>query len=415
MKRRVVITGLGTVNPLGNNVSDTWAKAAAGKSGIAPITAFDPSNHKTKIAGEVKDFDPNALFGHREARRMDRVAQLALASAAQALEDAALVITDDNRERIGVVLGSGMGGLATTIENDHVYQERGPGRISPFFIPMMLPDTVPAVISIAYGCRGPNMSIATACASSNNAIGESMRMIQYGTADVMISGGSEACVLALSLAGFNVMGALSTRNDSPETASRPFDKERDGFVPSEGAAVLILEELEHARARNARIYGELLGYGTSADAYHISAPAENGAGAVQSMRMALKDAGLEPTAIDYINAHGTSTPLNDRSETAAIKTVFGDDAYRLPISSTKSVHGHLMGAAGALEALIALKAMEHNLIPPTANYQTPDPACDLDYVPNEARPTPINTLMSNVFGFGGHNATIVLGRLEIRD
>jgi 3-oxoacyl-[acyl-carrier-protein] synthase II len=412
MKRRVVITGLGTVNPLGNSVTATWEKAAAGKSGIAPITAFDASHHKTKIAGEVKDFSPDALFGHREARRMDRVSQLGLAAAAQALEDAGLAINDDNRDRIGVVLGNGMGGLATTVENAHTYQDRGPGRVSPFFVPMMLPDTVPAVISITYGCRGPNMSIATACASSNNAIGEATRMIQYGTADVMISGGSEACVLPLSLAGFNVMHALSTRNDSPETASRPFDKDRDGFVPSEGAAVLILEELEHALARGAHIYGELLGYGTSADAYHISAPAENGAGAVQSMRMALKDAGLTPADINYINAHGTSTPLNDKSETAAIKSIFGEHAYRLPISSTKSVHGHLMGAAGALEALIALKAMEHNLIPPTANYEIPDPECDLDYVPNEARPATINTLMSNVFGFGGHNATIILGRYQ---
>lgn len=412
MKRRVVITGLGTVNPLGNSVAATWEKAAAGKSGIGPITAFDVSNHKTKIAGEVREFDPDALFGHREARRMDRVAQLGLAAAGQALEDAGFTINESNRDRVGVVLGNGMGGLATILDNAHTYHERGASRVSPFFVPMMLPDTVPAVISIHYGCRGPNMSIATACASSNNAIGEATRIIQYGTADVMISGGSEACILPLSLAGFNVMGALSTRNDDPESASRPFDKERDGFVPSEGAAVLVLEELEHALARGARIYGEVLGYGTSADAYHISAPAENGAGAMQSMRLALADAGLTPADVDYINAHGTSTPLNDKSETAAIKTLFGEQAYRVPISSTKSVHGHLMGAAGALEAVISLKAIEHGLIPPTANYETPDPACDLDYVPNVGRAAEIKVLMSNVFGFGGHNATIILGKYQ---
>jgi 3-oxoacyl-[acyl-carrier-protein] synthase II len=409
-RRRVVITGLGTINPLGNDVEATWASVAAGKSGIGPITAFDPVGLETRIAGEVKDFDAVARFGRREARRMDRVTQLALVAAAEAIADACLTIDDGNRDRIGVILGSGIGGLSAIVDNVNVLNEKGPGRVSPFFVSMMLIDTAPGVIAIQFGCRGPNMAVVTACASSNNALGEAAKTVQRGAADIVLTGGTEACLVPLTVAGFNVMGALSTRNDAPEAASRPFDRNRDGFVPSEGAAVLVFEELEHALKRGAPIYGEFLGYGSSADAYHVSAPAENGAGAVLAMRAALEDAGLETREIDYINAHGTSTPLNDKSETAAIKTVFGEDAYRVPVSSTKSLHGHLMGAGGALEALIAVKAMTAGLLPATINYETADPECDLDYVPNEPRRAEIRRFMSNSFGFGGHNATVVIGK-----
>lgn len=409
-KRRIVITGLGTVNPLGHSVESSWQKVREGQSGVAPIEAFDPVELNTRFAAEVKEFDPVALFGRRNARRMDRVAQLALAAAGQAIDDAGLVITDSNRDRIGVVLGSGIGGINAIVENMATLQEKGAGRLSPFLVPMMLVDTAPATIAIEYGCRGPNMAVVTACASANNALGEAAAMIQRGAADLIISGGAESCLTLFVLAGFNAMGALSTRNHAPEEASRPFDLERDGFVPGEGAAILILEALDHALARGAKIYAEFLGYGASADAFHISAPAENGAGAVIAMRSALESAGLSPEAIDYINAHGTSTLLNDKSETAAIKTVFGERAYQIPVSSTKSMHGHLMGGAGALEALLAVKALQENLLPPTINYTTPDPECDLDYVPNQPRPHTINRFMSNSFGFGGHNATIIIGR-----
>ena len=409
-KKRVVITGLGTYNPLGNDPQTTWAQTVAGKSGIGPITQFDASEQKTRFAGEVRGFDPVELFGAKEARRMSRVTQLALAAATQALADSCLAMTDASRDQIGVIVGSGMGSMTPIIDSANVLNERGPRRVSPFFVPMMLADTPAATISIVHGLRGPNMSVATACATGNNVIGEAAKIIQRGAVDVMVAGGSEACILPLALAGFGVMGALSTRNEAPQRASRPFDRDRDGFVVSEGAAVLVLEEWEHARARDAHIYGELLGYGASADAYHISMPAEDGAGAVRAMAAALDDARLEPTAIDYINAHGTSTPLNDKSETAAIKTVFGERAYNIPVSSTKSIHGHLLGAAGALEALICLQSMAADTLPPTINYETADPLCDLDYVPNSARRAAINTVMSNGFGIGGHNATIILGK-----
>ena len=409
-KRRVVVTGLGTLNPLGNDVGTTWQKIAAGQSGIGPITQFDAGDYKTQFAGEVKGFDPVARYGRKDARRMSRVTQLALAATEQALTDSQLTIADGNRDDIGVILGTGMGSLDPIIDNLNILNERGHGRVSPFFVPMMLADTPAATISIAYGLRGINMSIATACATGNNVVGEAAKVIQRGAADVMIAGGSEACILPLVFAGFSVMGALSTRNDDPQRASRPFDKDRDGFVTSEGAAVLIMEEREHALARGARIYGELLGYGTSADAYHLAMPAENGEGAVLAMQRALDDAALAPTDIDYINAHGTSTELNDKGETAAIKTVLGDHAYNVAVSSTKSMHGHLLGAAGVLEALVCLKSIENGLLPPTVNYETLDPRCDLDYVPNIARPATINTIMSNGFGLGGHNATIILGK-----
>jgi 3-oxoacyl-[acyl-carrier-protein] synthase II len=412
MERRVVITGLGTYNPLGNDPESTWEKVMVGKSGIGPITQFDPGDLKTQFGGEVKSFDPVGLFGRKDARRMDRVTQLARAAADQALEDSKLKLTEKICEATGVVLGCGLGNLGSTYEGIRTYEERGPNRVSPFFIPMMLADSPAAGISIARGLRGPNITIATACAAGNNALGEAAKMIQRGGADVMLAGGAEAPLLPIAIAGFNATGALSTFNDDPAGAGRPFDADRDGFVVSEGAAVLVLEELEHALKRGVRIYSEFLGYGTSADAHHISAPAENGAGAVKAIREALLDAGLPPNKIDYINAHGTGTKLNDISETMAIKKVFGELAYDIPVSSTKSIHGHLLGAAGALEAIIAVKTIETNRVPPTINYRSPDPECDLDIVPNIARPAAIETVMSNGFGLGGHNATIILGRYQ---
>ena len=406
---RVVITGMGTYNPLANDVETTWQRIIKGESGIDTITQFDASEYKTTFAGEVKGFDPNALFGHKEVRRMSRVTQLALAATQQAVDDANLNGVD--KDRVGVVLGSGMGSLGPVVENVNVYNERGPYRVSPFFVPMMLSDTPAAMISIAHGFRGPNMSVATACATGNNVVGEAAKIVQRGDADVMIAGGAEACILPLIIAGFSVMQAMSTRNDAPQEALRPFDKERDGFVVSEGSAVLVLESLDHALARGARIYGEVLGYGTSADAYHISMPAANGEGAIKSMENAIKSAEISPKDVQYINAHGTSTELNDKGETAGIKAVFGEHAYDLAVSSTKSMHGHLLGAAGVMEAVVCLKSIENGIIPPTINYTTPDPLCDLDYVPNEPRPKPdLNIVMSNGFGLGGHNATLIFGK-----
>lgn len=411
-KRRVVVTGLGTINPLGNDAPTTWQKVSQGQSGINSITSFDVSDYKTTFAGEVKGFDPNDHFDRKEVRRMSRMTQFALFAAQQAIEDANLTVTEANKNRIGVVIGSGMGSLDPIIDNVNVINERGPYRVSPFFVPMMLADTPAATVSIQHGMGGPNMSVATACATGNDAIGQAARVVQHGAADVMIAGGSEACLMPLAFAGFSVMKALSTRNETPQTASRPFDQTRDGFVVSEGAAIVVLEELEHALARGAQIYGEFLGYGASADAYHISMPAEDGSGAIAAMQAALDDAAIEGTAVNYISAHGTSTDLNDRSETAAIKKVFGEVAYDMPISSTKSMHGHLLGASGSLEAIICLQAIQHNLLPPTINYETPDPDCDLDYVPNKARPAQVDVTMSNGFGLGGHNATLVLGRFN---
>ncbi len=410
MRNRVVITGLGAVSPVGNTMPDTWQALLAGKSGGAPITCFDASTHKTRFASEVKGFDPIALIGHREARKMDRFAQFATVSTLEALKQAGLTIDETNRDRIGVVIGSGIGGILTLTEQIEVMREKGADRVSPFLIPMMISDGAPGVIAIRVGARGPNMAIATACASGSNAIGEAAEMIRRGAADVMIAGGAEASICSIAMAGMNVMGALSTRNDDPTRASRPFDKNRDGFLMGEGAGILILESLEHARQRGATILAELSGYGTTDDAHHISAPAENGAGAAMSMRLAIQDAGLQPAEIDYINAHGTSTYLNDKSETAAIKTVLGDHAYRVAISSTKSMTGHLLGASGALEAAICVQVLQHDILPPTINYETPDPECDLDYVPNTPRPARPRHIMSNSFGFGGHNATLIFSR-----
>jgi 3-oxoacyl-[acyl-carrier-protein] synthase II len=412
MRKRVVITGLGCVSPLGNNVKDTWSALLAGKSGAAPITAFDASAHKTKFAAEVKGFDAVALFGTREARKMDRFTHLATAATLEALEHSGLKIDESNRDRVGILIGTGIGGIITTIEQYENLKERGPERVSPFLIPMMIADSAAGNLAIRIGARGPNMSLATACASGTNGVGEAAEMIRRGAADVMVAGASEAAIHPLTMAGMNVMTALSTRNDDPQRASRPFDKDRDGFLMGEGSAVLILESLEHAQARGANILCEFLGYGTSDDAHHISAPAENGAGAAISMSLALKDAGLGVTDIQYINAHGTSTYLNDKSETAAIKTVFGEQAYKLAVSSTKSMTGHLLGASGALEATISALTIMNQTLPPTINYETPDPVCDLDYVPNQPRKTNVNNVMSNSFGFGGHNATLILSRYQ---
>src|SRR5512138_1815569 len=410
--RRVVVTGMGCISPVGNTVQDTWKSLLEGKSGAGWITHFDASRHKTRFAAEVKGFDGIALFGPRDARKMDRFTQFAVAATMEALEQSGLKIDDSNRDRIGVLIGTGIGGIGTLLEQADVMRERGPDRVSPFLVPMMISDSAAGMLAIRFGVRGPNMAIATACASGNNAIGEAAEMIRRGAADAMIVGGSEAAIVALSMAGLNVMTALSTRNDDPQSASRPFDKDRDGFVMGEGAGVLILEALEYARARGAKILSEVSGYGTSDDAYHVSHPAENGAGAAIAMQLALENACLKPAEIGYINAHGTSTSLNDKSETDAIKTIFGEQAYKVPISSTKSMTGHLLGASGALEAIFCTLAIRDEILPATINYHTPDPECDLDYIPNQPRKASPKHVMSNSFGFGGHNATLVFSRFE---
>ena len=412
MTRRAVITGLGAVTPLGNDVPTTWGNVIAGRSGAGPITQFDASGYKSRFACEVKDFDVTSLVGKKEARRMDRFTQFAVAAAKQALDDSGLQVTPDESWRTGVFIGTGIGGIGTLESEIWLLTTKGPDRVSPFLVPMMLPDTAAAQVAIQFGLRGPNMAVVTACASGNNAIGEAVDCIRRDAADVMLAGGAEAAIIPIAIGGFSNMTAISSRNDAPERASRPFDRERDGFVIGEGAAVLVLEELERARARGARIYGEVLGYGSSADAYHVTAPEEKGTGAAVAMQAALKQAHLRPEQVDYINAHGTSTPLNDKSETAAIKTVFGEAAYTIPISSTKSMTGHLLGAAGAIEALFCVKVINEGLIPPTINYECPDPECDLDYVPNTVRRKQVNVVMSNSFGFGGHNAVVIFSRYQ---
>lgn len=413
MRRRIVVTGIGCISPLANDWPDTWKALVAGESGVAPITKFDTSRYKTRFAAEAKNFDPVALLGAKEARRMDRFTQFALAAALQAVENSGLKIEAANRDRVGAVIGTGIGGVSTMTEQMTVLAERGPDRVSPFLVPMMLADTAPGMLAIQLGIRGPNLAVITACATGSNTIGEATEVIRRGSAEVVLAGGAEAAVIPLALAGLGAMNALSTRNDDPQRASRPFDRNRDGFVIGEGAAVLVLESLEYAQGRGAKILAEVTGYGTSDDAYHISAPAENGAGAALCMKLALENASLRPLDIDYINAHGTSTLLNDKSETAAIKTTFGAQAYRIPISSTKSMTGHLLGASGALEAAVCVQVIQEGLMPPTINYETPDPECDLDYVPNQARQKNVRHVMSNSFGFGGHNATLILSRFEI--
>jgi 3-oxoacyl-[acyl-carrier-protein] synthase II len=412
MKKRVVITGLGCISPLGLDVDSTWKAALSGQSGMGPITHFDTTDFKTKFAAEVKGFDPAGLFGAKEARRMDRYTQFAVAAAQQAVDHSGLQITNENRLRIGAVVSSAIGGFGTIFEQMGVYMKGGPSRVSPFLVPMMLPDTAGGMIAIYQKIQGPNIAVVTACATGTNSVGEAADVIRRGQADVMLAGGSEAVINPLPMAGLNNMTALSTRNDEPTRASRPFDKDRDGFVMGEGSAILVLESLEHAQARGARILAEVKGYGSTNDAYHISAPSENGRGASDCMRMALTDAELGIEDIDYINAHGTSTYLNDKSETAAIKTLFGERAYDVPVSSTKSMTGHLLGAAGAIEAMFCTLAIRDSVLPPTINYETPDPVCDLDYVPNQLREKQLDAVMSNSFGFGGHNATIVLGKVN---
>ena len=407
-KTRVVVTGLGAVTPVGNDVPSMWSSLVQGKSGVTRITSFDPSMLSVQIAGEVKGFNPADHFEGKEARRMDRCVQFAVVAAREAMRDAGITINGANADDIGVVFGSAAGGIRTMLEQQKVLEERGPGRVSPFFLPMMLADTPSGQIAISLGVRGPNMAVVSACATGGHAIGEAAETIKRGDARIMIAGGTESAILPLTVAGFIVMRALASDNDNPEKASRPFDLTRQGFVMSEGAGVLILEDMEHAKARGARIYAEVAGYGSSADAFHLAAPAENAEGTIRAMTMALKKAGIDPTEVDYINAHGTGTPLNDKLETLGIKRVFGEHAYRLRVSSSKSMTGHMMGAAGAIEAMVCILAMRDGIIPPTINLRHPDPECDLDYVPNEARPAKIRVALSNSMGLGGHNSCIIL-------
>ncbi|MBH0333292.1 3-oxoacyl-ACP synthase [Brevibacillus brevis] len=412
MKRRVVITGVGVVSPVGNDAQTFWNSLLEGKSGIDRVAAFDASDYPTQIAGEVKNFDPEQYMDKKDIRRTDRFVQFGLAAAKMAVEDAKLEITPENAERVGVYIGSGIGGLTTWEEQHSVLMEKGPRRVSPFFIPMLIANMASGAVSIQYGAKGPTSSAITACATGTNAIGEALRLIQFDHADVMIAGGAEATVRPMGFAGFCSAKAMSTRNDEPQKASRPFDKDRDGFVMGEGAGVLILEELEHAKKRGATIIAELIGYGMSADAHHITSPSPGGEGAARCMVSALKDAGVDPTEVQYINAHGTSTGQGDIAETQAIKTVFGEHAYKLAVSSTKSMTGHLLGATGGVEAIATAYALRDQILPPTINLENPDPECDLDYVPNHARKTTVNVAVSNTFGFGGHNATVILKRYE---
>jgi 3-oxoacyl-[acyl-carrier-protein] synthase II len=405
---RVMITGMGTINPLGLDVETTWRNLLAGKSGAGRITRFDPSPFLTQIACEVNNFNPADYMDRKDARRLDRYIQFAIASTAQALEQAELIIDENNADDVGVIIGSGIGGLLTIDQGYHTLFEKGPMRVSPLTGPMMIANMAAGQIAITFGAEGPNFCIVSACATGTNVIGEAFEVIRRGDAVAMIAGGSECPFVPFGMAAFHRTGALSRRNDEPERASRPFDAQRDGFVFGEGAGIVILESLEYARNRGAKPLAEVVGYAATSDAYHISAPAEGGRGAAKAMDRALKKAGLEPTDVDYINAHGTSTPLNDVNETKAIKTVFGDHAYQVPISSTKSMTGHLMGAAGALEAIVCVKTIQEGIIHPTINYEYPDPECDLDYVPNQPRQANIKVALSNSFGFGGHNATIVL-------
>ncbi len=413
MKRRVAVTGLGFVTPLGNTVAATWEAMVAGRSGAGPITRFDPAQLAVKFACEVKGFDPALYLDKKEARRFDLFTQFAMAAAVQAVADACLERTwsQVDLQRVGVIIGSGTGGIATFEEQCRIYLEKGPSRVSPFFVPMFMANVASAVVSMRYGAKGPNYCTVSACATSGHALGDAFRLIQHSEADVMIAGGSEAAITPLALASFANMKALSERNDDPATASRPFDKDRDGFVMGDGAAVVILEEWERAKKRGARIVAEMVGYGMTADAYHITAPSPDGEGAHRAMRLAMEDGGIRPEQVGYINAHGTSTPHGDAAETAAVKTVFGAHARKLIFGSTKSMTGHLLGAAGALEFGVCALALREGIIPPTINQFTPDPACDLDSAPNHAVRRPIEFALSNSFGFGGHNVTLALRRV----
>jgi len=408
MDRRVVITGYGVISPIGIGIDDFWNSLASGKSGISKVSSFDASQFSTQICAEVKNFQPEKYIDKKKIRKMDRFSQLAFATAKIAIEDAKLDIKKEDPFRVGVIVGSGIGGLSTVAAEHKVLLEKGPRRVSPFMIPMLITNIAAGEIAIAYNIQGPNYSLSSACATSNHTVGDALRLIHYGDADVIIAGGSEAAVTPLGLAGFCSARALSTRNDDPEHASRPFDKERDGFVMGEGAGIVILESLDHALSRGASIRAELIGYGATNDAYHITAPSPDGKSAARAISNALADGGVKPQEVDYINAHGTSTPLNDKVETLAIKKVFGDYAYKIPVSSNKSMIGHLLGAAGVVELIATILSMEKEMVPPTINYEFPDPECDLDYVPNKARPKKINIALSNSLGFGGHNATLVV-------
>jgi len=412
-ERRVVVTGLGVVSPIGNNVADFWANLIAGQCGVDKITHFDTAAFDTKIAAEVRNFDPAPAFpSPKEVRRTDRYTQFGVHAAWQALKDCGLDREKADLDRVGVMIGSGIGGLTTTTEQHKILLERGPGRMSPFTIPMLIGNMASGVVSMYFGLRGPNYATCSACATSTHALGEAWRTIKMGDADIILAGGAEATIIPIGIGGFCAMKAMSTRNEDPKHASRPFDKERDGFVMGEGAGVLALEELEHAKARGARIYGELAGYGNTADAHHLTAPSPGGEGAGRCMKMALRNAGLNPEDISYINCHGTSTPQGDIAETQAIKTLFGDHARKLAISSTKGATGHMLGAAGAVETIACVKAIENNIVPPTINYEHPDPQCDLDYTPNQAREMQVNAIVNNSFGFGGHNATVIATKFK---
>jgi 3-oxoacyl-[acyl-carrier-protein] synthase II len=408
VSKRVVVTGMGAVTPLGLDLDSTWQAMLAGTSGVAPISGFDASEHEVKIAAEIPTFDPTKIMNAKEARRIDRFIQLGMYAAREAFQHAGLAVTPENADRFGAISGSGVGGIGSLGAGFKTLYDKGPDRVTPFLIVQMLIDLLPGQISMDLGLKGPNFSVVSACATSGHAVGEAAEVIKRGDADVMIAGGADAGVVPLGIAAFHAMRALSTRNDEPTKASRPFDKDRDGFVMAESGGMVVLEELEHARARGAAIHGELVGYGLSADAHHVSAPSEDGEGAARAMKMALRKAGLSPKDIGYINAHATSTPLGDRSETNAIKSVFGQAAYDVAVSSTKSMTGHLLGAAGVIEAIVCLKAIHDGILPPTINLDNPDPACDLDYIPKVARKRQVAYAMSNSFGFGGHNSSLIL-------
>jgi 3-oxoacyl-[acyl-carrier-protein] synthase II len=411
-KRRVVITGLGTVSPVGIGTAENWRNILAGKSGIGRVTRFDATGYPAMIAGEVKNFDPTQFgISEKEARRMDRFIQLGMAASIEAIKDSGLEVTEANAERIGVHLGSGIGGVGTIEDTTRTIAEKGPRRVSPFYVPMSIINMISGDLSVMYGFKGPNLAMVTACATATHGIGDAGRLIEYGDADVMIAGGAEAAITPTALAGFGNAKALSTRNDSPEIASRPWDKDRDGFVLGEGAGVVVLEEYEHAKKRGAKIYCELVGFGMSGDAYHMTSPSEGGEGAARCMLNALRNAGLNTEQVQYVNAHGTSTPLGDRAETLAAKAAFGNHAYKLAMSSTKSMTGHLLGAAGGIEAVYTALAVHHQVAPPTINLVTPDPDCDLDYVPNTPRQMKIDVAITNSFGFGGTNGTLVFRKL----
>ncbi|MEB3263236.1 MAG: beta-ketoacyl-ACP synthase II [Synechococcus sp.] len=409
---RVVVTGLGAVTPIGNDVSQYWEGLSTARNGVAPITLFDASRHACRFAAEVKGFDSSGWLEPKEAKRWDRFCQFGVVAAKQAVQHAGLAVTEANQHRVGVAIGSGVGGLLMMETQAHVLKDRGPDRVSPFCVPMMIPNMATGLAAIALGAKGPSTAVATACAAGSNAIGDAYRLIQMGLADVMVCGGAESAITPLGVAGFASAKALSFRNDDPATASRPFDAERNGFVIGEGSGILVLESLEHARARGAEILAEVVGYGMTCDAHHITAPSPGGVGGAEAMRLALRDAGLEAEAVDYVNAHGTSTQANDSNETAAIKAALGEHAYRIPVSSTKSMTGHLLGGSGGIEAVAAVLAIGHDLVPPTINYQNPDPACDLDVVPNEAREQKLNVVLSNSFGFGGHNVCLAFRRMS---